>query len=91
MRLCESADGYNYIYTHVDNFKIITKDPEHWMEMIKGAFLMKESGELIIMNTKTFAIESIHHVESEFGITLPKYKMPLPTLGGEGGHPETSS
>jgi hypothetical protein len=45
MRLHESVDGYNYICTHVDDFKIIAKHPEHWMDMVKGTFLVKESGE----------------------------------------------
>jgi hypothetical protein len=45
MRLCESMDGYNYICTHVDDFKIIAKQPECWMDMVKGTFLVKESGD----------------------------------------------
>ena len=107
MRLCESADGYDYICTHVDDFKIVAKDPECWMEMIQGTFLVKESGErdcylgnnyeyhsrenIWTVGSKTFALDSIRCVESEFGITLPKYKTPLPTSDGEGGHPETDS
>ena len=38
-------DGYNYICTHVDDFKIIAKHPEHLLDMVKGTFLVKESGE----------------------------------------------
>jgi hypothetical protein len=41
MQLCESVDAYDYICTHVDNSKIITRHPEHWMDMVKGTFLVK--------------------------------------------------
>ena len=30
-----STYRYNYICTHVDNFKIIAKSPEYWLELIK--------------------------------------------------------
>jgi len=94
MRLRESVDGYNYICTHVDHFKIIAKQPEHWMDMVKGTFLVKESGkpnyylgnnykyhmkqDIWTVGAAIFTKEFIHHVESKFGITLPKHKMPLP-------------
>lgn len=46
VRLCKSVDGYDYICTHVDDFKIVAKYPEtSWMEMIKATFQVKESGE----------------------------------------------
>jgi hypothetical protein len=106
MRLRESADGYDYICTHVDDFKIVAKDPERWMEMVKGTFLVKESGErdyylgnnyvyhkaqdLWTMGTTTFAHESIRRVESVHGV-LRKYKTPLPPADSEGGHPETDT
>jgi Reverse transcriptase (RNA-dependent DNA polymerase). len=106
MRLRESGDGYDYICTHVDDFKIVAKDPERWMEMIKGTFLVKESGErdyylgnnykyhsahdVWTMGSTTFALESIRHVESVHGV-LRKFKTPLPASDSEGGHPETDT
>jgi Reverse transcriptase (RNA-dependent DNA polymerase). len=84
MRLRESGDGYDYICTHVDDFKIVAKDPKHWMEMIKGTFLVKESGErdyylgnnykyhavhdVWTMGSPTFALESIRCVKSVHGV-----------------------
>ena len=39
-----SSDGYDYICTHVDDFKIVARDPERWMRHIEQTFLVKESG-----------------------------------------------
>jgi hypothetical protein len=32
MPLCKMKDGYDYICTHVDDFKIIAKEPEQWRD-----------------------------------------------------------
>ena len=44
MRLRECHDGYDYICTHVDDFKIVAKDPDCWMIKIKATFLVKSAG-----------------------------------------------
>ena len=44
MRMRVTADGYAYICTHVDDFKIVAKSPEHWLNLIKKRFLVKQSG-----------------------------------------------
>ena len=44
MRLREDGDGYDYICTHVDDFKIVARDPNRWMTLIEGAFLIKSKG-----------------------------------------------
>ena len=36
--------GYDYICTHVDDFKIVAKDPDRYMEQIKAVFVIKGDG-----------------------------------------------
>ncbi len=44
MRPREERDGYDYICTHVDDFKIVARDPERWKSHIFAAFLLKSIG-----------------------------------------------
>jgi len=44
MQLPEEADGYEYIFTHVEDFKIVACNPSHWLNLIKGTFLVKSDG-----------------------------------------------
>jgi len=44
IRLREDDEGYDYICTHVDDFKIVARDPERWMTQIKGVFCIKGDG-----------------------------------------------
>ena len=44
MRLRDNESRYDYIYTHVDDFKVVAKDPMTWIKRIAGAFLIKEHG-----------------------------------------------
>jgi hypothetical protein len=44
MRLREMKDGYDYICTHVDDFKIVAKEPEWWRDQISSSFLLKSIG-----------------------------------------------
>ncbi|CAJ1946205.1 unnamed protein product [Cylindrotheca closterium] len=44
MRLGEGKSGYNYLCTHVNNFKNVSKDPQRWVNAIVGAFQLKCSG-----------------------------------------------
>ena len=94
MRLRDEKDGYDYICTHVDDFKIVARDPQRWLDLIKGAFLVKESGprgyylgndyhyrddaDLWTYSSQTYALEAIRKIESIFG-PLPKRKSALPT------------
>ena len=44
MRAREEGDGYDYICTHVDDFKIVARDPNRWKLHISAAFLLKSIG-----------------------------------------------
>jgi len=93
MRLREEKDGYDYICTHVDDFKIAARDPDRWLEQIKATFLVKESGprgyylgndytyhdgeNRWSYGSLTYAQEAVRKVESIFGV-LAKNKSALP-------------
>ena len=40
----EEHDGYDYICNHVDDFKIVARDPERWKSHISVEFLLKSIG-----------------------------------------------
>ena len=44
MRLREEKDGYDYLCTHVDDFKVVARDPQRWVNAIAGAFQLKCAG-----------------------------------------------
>ena len=44
MRMHEDGTGYDYICTHMDDFKIVARDPDHWLTQISGVFLLKSTG-----------------------------------------------
>ena len=44
MRMREDRTGYDYICTHVDDFKIVAHDPDCWLTQISGVFLLKSTG-----------------------------------------------
>ena len=44
LRKREKRDGYDYLCTHVDNFKIVAKDPQRWQIQIFATFLLKSIG-----------------------------------------------
>jgi hypothetical protein len=44
MRAREEVDGYDYICTHVDDFKIVAREPERWQMHISAAVLLKSIG-----------------------------------------------
>ncbi len=93
MRLRHSEDGYDYICTHVDDFKIVAKDPDYWLVKIKERFLVKTSGKpdyylgndyrfegnegIWTVGSKTYAAEAIRKVEEQMGV-IPKANTPLP-------------
>ena len=44
MRLRDDHSGYDYLCTHVDDFKIVAADPDRWIEHIKAVFHLKSVG-----------------------------------------------
>ena len=80
----EERDGYNYICTHVDNFKIVARDPDRWKTRISAVFLLKSIGPLAycLGNDYNFSVgenawvvgcatcikECIRRIESEFDL-----------------------
>jgi hypothetical protein len=44
MRAREETDDYNYICTHVNDFKIVARDPKRWKKHTSAAFLLKSVG-----------------------------------------------
>ena len=44
MRLRDDHSGYDYLCTHVDDFKIVAADPDRWIEHIKAVFHIKSVG-----------------------------------------------
>ena len=44
MQMCEDKTGYDYICTHVDDFKIVAHDPNRWLTQISAVFLFKSTG-----------------------------------------------
>lgn len=101
MRQRETNDGYDYICTHVDDFKIVAKDADRWMLKIKERFLVKSCGppdyylgndyryenteKLWTVGSKTYSKEAIRKAEEKHTKVLPKCKTPLPT---KDCHPE---
>ena len=35
---------YDYIYTHMDDFKVVARDPTMWIDRITTVFLVQEHG-----------------------------------------------
>ena len=44
MRLREEGNGYDYLCTHVDDFKVVAKDPQRWVDAIGRSFQLKCAG-----------------------------------------------
>ena len=44
LRERESLHGYDYICTHVDDFKIVARNPDRWSQLISKEFLLKSIG-----------------------------------------------
>ena len=44
MRLHEDRTRYDYICTHMEDFKIVACDPNCWLTQISGVFLLKSTG-----------------------------------------------
>ena len=100
MRMRDNEDGFDYICTHVDDFKVVAKDAGMWIDRIAGAFLVKSHGprsyylgndyhfhdgaNLWTYSASTYTKEAIARVERIFGC-LSKESSPLPVTDC---HPE---
>jgi len=102
MRLRESDDGYDYICTHVDDFKIVAHDPQRWVNIIKETFLLKDAGpptyylgndyrydESIgawILGANTYVKECLRKIQDSMGEN--EYLVPNKAPLPENCHPE---
>ncbi|GFH49047.1 hypothetical protein CTEN210_05523 [Chaetoceros tenuissimus] len=91
---CPNGNGYDYICTHVDDFKVIADRPEDYIDRIATAFFIKEQGppEYYLGNdykfyedfnawtfsAETYEKEAIRKVEEMFNKELKKVTTPLP-------------
>ena len=101
MKLRDTNDGYDFICSHVDNFKVVVKDPDIWIERIASVFLIKEHGPrnyylgndyklhddqyMWTYGIYTYEKNVVARVERIYGC-LSKVFTPLPTTDC---HPET--
>ena len=102
MRRRENENGYDYICTHVDDFKIVARDPQRWQEQISAAFLLKSIGppayylgndynfsedeKAWVLSCATYIKECIRRVETEFNLNGDLWTHRTPLP--EGCHPE---
>ena len=93
MRLRDAKDGCDYIYTHIDNFKLVAKDADSWLQKISHTFLVKSHGprSYYLVNNYTYredldvwtyggreyTRDAIGRVERIYGC-LTKVSTPLP-------------
>ena len=100
MRLRDPKDGFDYICTHVDDFKVVAKDPQMWVDRIATVFLFKEYGprnyylgndytyhdgqDILTYGIQTYTKEAVSRVELMYGC-LPKESTPMPVTDC---HPE---
>ncbi len=84
LREREERDGYDYVCTHVDDFKIVARNPDRWKTQISAAFLLKSIGppayylgndynfsvgeNAWVVGCATYIKECIRRVESEFDL-----------------------
>ena len=90
---CPTGNGYDYICTHLDDFKIVADDPHHYLAQISGALFVKSQGprsyylgnnytyhpqhHVWTYNCKTYEEEAVRKAE-ELLNCLPMKKTPLP-------------
>lgn len=44
LKLRDTKDGYDYICTHVHDFKVVARNPKYWMDLIESKFVLKSVG-----------------------------------------------
>lgn len=102
MREREERDGYDYVCTHVDDFKIVARDPNRWKDQIAAAFLLKSVGppayylgndynfskdeNAWVLGCATYIKECLRRIETDFGLDGDLYTHRPPL--SEGCHPE---
>ena len=102
MRKREEEDGYDYICTHVDDFKIVARDPERWKAHISGAFMLKSIGppsyylgndyndseeeRAWVVSCATYLKECVRRIESDPDLEGELWTQRTPLP--EGCHPE---
>ena len=90
---CPTGNGYDYICTHVDDFKIIADDPYSYLSMISDVLLVKTHGprdyylgnnytyhpshSIWTYNCSIYEKEALRKAEEILGC-LPTKKTPLP-------------
>ena len=42
MRISDDKTVYDYIWNHVDDFKVVAKDPSIWIDRIASVFVIKQ-------------------------------------------------
>jgi hypothetical protein len=104
MREREEKDGYDYICTHVDDFKIVARDPERWKSHISAAFLLKSVGppsyylgndynfsveeNAWVLGCATYIKECVRRIETDTELCLNGTIWPHRTPLPESCHPE---
>ncbi|KAI2489419.1 Reverse transcriptase (RNA-dependent DNA polymerase) [Fragilaria crotonensis] len=104
MREREAKDGYDYICTHVDDFKIVARDPERWKSLISAAFLLKSIGppayylgndyhfsvdeNAWVISCATYLKECVRRIEADPELCLDGTLYPHRTPLPESCHPE---
>lgn len=104
MRLRDTHDGYDYICTHVDDFKIVARNPSTWVGKIQDSFLLKHVGSPAyylgndytysekykgwFIGCHTYLTECIRRVESENLFGINAALYPHKTPLPEGTQPE---
>jgi hypothetical protein len=94
LRMREDDEGYDYVCTHVDDFKIVAKAPNRWMHKIRSSFLVKSASapdyylgnefrwddrqKLWTYNCNKYVMEAVRKAEKIAG-TIRYRRTPLPT------------
>ena len=94
MRIHDSKNEYDYICTHMDDFKVVVKCPDIWIERMASIFFIKEHGtrkyysrndykyhadhDMWTYEISTYAKDAITRVEKIYGC-LSKVSTSIPT------------
>ena len=95
-----SNKDYNYVATHVDNFKIVAKDPDSIMASLEHKYMIKDDGlpkyylgnnycpqkGKWMVGCKKYVVKAVHQVEAMFP-TLTRNATPM----WANNHPENDN
>ena len=59
---CPSGNGYDFICTHVDDFKIVADNPYHYLTLISSALFVKSHGPREYYLGNDYTHHPQHHV-----------------------------